>query len=88
MQQRLPLEGTNALVHGPQILPGEKAVLFTLGRNTWDDAQVVVHTLETNERKVLIDGGRDARYVPTGHLVYVYGGGLPALGGSPVHHRP
>ena len=58
------------------------------GRNTWDDAQVVVHTLETNERKVLIDGGRDARYVPTGHLVYVYGGGLPALGGSPVHHRP
>ena len=84
----VPLEGTNALVHGPQILPGEKAVLFTLGRNTWDDAQVVVHTLETNERKVLIDGGRDARYVPTGHLVYVYGGGLPALGGSPVHHRP
>ena len=68
----IPLEGTEEVGHGPQVLPGEKAVLFTLGdgRN-WDDAQIVVHSLETGERKVLIEGGRDARYVPTGHLVYV-----------------
>ena len=69
----IPLgEGTEEIGHGPQVLRGEKAVLFTLGDGTnWDDAQIVVHSLETDQRKVLIEGGRDARYVPTGHLVYV-----------------
>ena len=55
----------------PQVLPDGKAVLFTLatGRN-WDEAQIVVQSLETGERRVLVEGGADARYVPTGHLVY------------------
>ena len=79
----IPLEGTEGtgeVAHGPQVLPGEKAVLFTLGEGTnWDDAQIVVHSLETSERKVLIEGGRDARYVPTGHLVYVLDGTLLAV---------
>ena len=39
----------------------------------------MVHSLETGERKVLIEGGRDARYVPTGHLVYVLEGTLLAV---------
>ena len=71
----IPLEGTEEVGLGPQVLPGEKAVLFTLGdgRN-WDDAQIVVHSLETGERKVLIEGGTDARYLPTGHIVYALGG--------------
>ena len=34
--------------------------------------------LETGERKVLIQGGSDARYVPTGHIVYVRAGALMA----------
>ena len=75
----IPLTGTEGF--GPQVLPGEKAVLFTLlheGRN-WDDAQIVVHSFETGERKVLVEGGRDARYVPTGHLVYVLDGTLLAV---------
>ena len=68
----IPLEGTEKVGHGPQVLPGEKTLLFTLGDGAnWEDAQIVVHSLETDERKVLIEGGRDARYVPTGHLVYV-----------------
>jgi Tol biopolymer transport system component/predicted Ser/Thr protein kinase len=62
------------LAHGPQMLPGGQAVLFTLatatGLDRWDKAQVVVQTLESGERKTLIDGGSDGRYVPTGHLVY------------------
>ena len=76
----IPLTETEEVGHGPQVLPGEKAVLFTLGdgRN-WDDAQIVVHSLKTGERKVLIEGGRDARYVPTGHLVYVLEGTLLAV---------
>ena len=76
----IPLKGTAEVGHGPQVLPGERAVLFTLGDGTnWDDAQIVVHSLETDERKVLIESGRDARYVPTGHLVYVFDGTLLAV---------
>ena len=36
----------------------------------WDGANIVVASLDTGERKTLIRVGRDARYVPTGHLVY------------------
>ena len=61
-------------VHGPHILPGGKSVLFTTTRATgasrWDEAQIVVESLDTGERKVLWTGGADARYVPTGHIVY------------------
>ncbi|MDA2924229.1 protein kinase [Acidobacteria bacterium AH-259-L09] len=68
------------LYHGPQILPGGRAVLFTVGfGGTWDDAQIVVQSLETGERKVLISGGTDARYVSTGHLVYARAGTLLAV---------
>ena len=68
--------------HGPQMLPGGRAVLLTLrpqGAQAWDDSQIVVQSLDTNERKVLINGGTDARYVPTGHLVYALQGTLLAV---------
>ena len=61
-------------VHGPQMLPGGEWMLFTLasaGSGTrWDEAQIVVQSLDSGERKILWEGGSDARYVPTGHLVY------------------
>jgi serine/threonine-protein kinase len=61
-------------IHGPQMLPGGEWVLFTLtsvgGPTRWDEAQIVVQSLESGERKILWEGGSDARYVPTGHLVY------------------
>ena len=60
-------EGTGEVAHGPQVLPGEKAVLFTLGEGTnWDDAQIVVHSLETSERKVLIEGAEAPATYPRG----------------------
>ena len=63
----------------PQHLPGDKAILFTVGTGgSWDDALIVVQRLDTGERKVLIEGGSDARYVSTGHLVYVRAGALMA----------
>ena len=61
------------LAASPQMLPGGRWVLFTLrptGVRSWDDAQIVAQSIETAERKVLIPGGRHARYVRTGHLVY------------------
>jgi Tol biopolymer transport system component len=69
------------LAHGPQLLPGARAVLFTLAAigGTWNEAQIVVQSLDTGERKVVLRGGRDARYVETGHLVYARAGILLAV---------
>jgi serine/threonine-protein kinase len=66
----------------PQYLPGGKAVLFTIGKedtDTFDDAQIAVLTLDTGKKKILIEGGMNARYSPTGHLVYARNGSLLAV---------
>jgi serine/threonine protein kinase len=72
----------NEYIYGPQILPNRKWVMFAFAEpdaTSWDQAQIVVQSLESGERKVLISGGSDARYVPTGHLVYALGGVLYAV---------
>jgi serine/threonine-protein kinase len=61
------------LAHRPQLLPGGEWVLYTMlprGVGSWNRAQIVAQSLKTRERVVLIDGGRDARYLPSGYLVY------------------
>ena len=58
----------------PQLLPDGQAVMFTVTRTlfpTWEDTQVVVQSLVTGERKVVVEGGADARYVSTGQVIYV-----------------
>jgi protein kinase-like protein/WD40 repeat protein len=64
--------------HGPQLLPGGQAVLFTVatgaGLDMWDRSQIVIASLKTGVRKTVVSGGSDARYLPTGHLVYAVGG--------------
>ena len=68
------------VAHGPQLLPGGDAVLFTLARNgDWETAQIVAQSLETGRRHVILEEGTDARYVPTGHLVYALGNTLLAV---------
>ena len=62
-------------MYGPQLLPDRTSVLFSVTRNLgpstrWDQAQVVVQSVSSGKRTVLVDGGSDARYLPTGHLVY------------------
>jgi serine/threonine protein kinase/Tol biopolymer transport system component len=78
-----PLDSTKGEIgHGPQILPGGRALLFTLATGgKWDEAQIVVQSLSVNsgERRVLIEGGSDARYAPTGHIVYALGETLFAV---------
>jgi len=56
----------------PQMLPSGRAVIFTLADEggNWDDAQIVVHLLNSGTLKALVKGGSDARYVASGHLVY------------------
>lgn len=65
----------------PHVLPGGDAVVFTVTRNRfprWSETQLVVYSRRTGERTILIEGGADARYVATGHLVYVREGVLMA----------
>ena len=62
---------------GPQLLPDGDTVLFSVGTSGgWDDVRIVVQSLSSGERTIVLEGGSDARYLPTGHLVYALGGGL------------
>ena len=64
----------------PQILPGGKAVLFTIDTGgSFDDARIAVLSLETGEKRILVNGGTNARYSPTGHIVFARGGSLLAV---------
>jgi len=66
----------------PQILPGGKAVLFTVHRSTtgFDDANIEVVTLADRRRKMLQRGGTFGRYLPAsagqGFLMYISRGTL------------
>jgi serine/threonine-protein kinase len=65
----------------PEFLPGGRAVLFTITSTTGglDQAQIAVLDLGTGMHNVLIRGATDARYVPSGHLLYGAGGALWAV---------
>jgi serine/threonine-protein kinase len=79
-QPALVVSNPGGVAHGPQLLPGGRAVLFTLRGATdeWDESQIVVQSLDTGQRQVLLRGA-DARYLETGHLVYVANGTLFAV---------
>jgi Tol biopolymer transport system component len=74
------------LVYGPSMLPDGGTLMFAItrraamfGQNTaWDSARVAVQSLRTGERREILRGG-DARYVPTGHLVYALDQNLYAV---------
>jgi len=84
--QRLVAVEPDERVHGPQMLPDGRTILFSLLRigsmvgssTAWDTAQVIAQSLDTGERTVLVRGS-DARYVPTGHLTYAMGTTLFAI---------
>ena len=65
----------------PELLPGGRAVLFTITALTGglDAAQVAVLDLQTGTRTVLVRGGSHAHYVSSGHLVYAAAGTLRAV---------
>jgi Tol biopolymer transport system component/predicted Ser/Thr protein kinase len=64
----------------PQILPGGQSILFTIGtEGSFDRARIAVLDLKTRRSRVVVNGGSSARYVPSGHLVYVRGGTMFAV---------
>ena len=76
MAKRLISTGAAEQAHGPSRLPGSQWVVFTLTRGQgaarWDEAEIVAHSTTSGERRQLLKDGSDARYLPTGHLVYAH----------------
>jgi serine/threonine-protein kinase len=67
----------------PQVLPGGKAALFTVGTinspDNYDGSNIEAIILATGERRVVLQSASMARYVPTGHLIFARGGILYAM---------
>jgi serine/threonine protein kinase/Tol biopolymer transport system component len=65
----------------PQFLPGGKDVLFTaaLASGNFDDADIDVYSIASGKRKTILHGGSYARYLPSGHLIYMHNGTLFAV---------
>ena len=65
----------------PEMLPGGRAVLFTITALTGGlgASQVAVLDLQSGTYRVLVRGGSHAHYVPSGHLIYGEAGTLRAV---------
>ena len=62
----------------PQVLAGGKMILFTASAITgnFENADIVLYSVATGQRKTLHRGGFHARYLPSGHMVYMHEGTL------------
>ena len=75
----------NEYAQGPQMLPDGDTLLVStstgarVGADRWDHGQIVAYSVKSGIRKVLIEGGSDPRYLPTGHLAYAVGGSVYAM---------
>ena len=70
----------------PDALPDGAHLLVTIARAgsaSFDDAQIALARIGGGERRVLVAHGSCARYVPTGHLVYMRGGSMMAVAFDP-----
>jgi Tol biopolymer transport system component len=68
----------------PQVLPGGKAVLFTSNATAgtlggYEDSDIVVYSIASGQRRTVQRGGFYARYLPSGHVVYMHEGTLFAV---------
>jgi DNA-binding winged helix-turn-helix (wHTH) protein/Tol biopolymer transport system component len=66
----------------PALLPGGRHVLYTLARAgsaSFDEAEIVIAGLDGSRPRTIVRHGSGARYVPSGHLVYMRGGSMMAV---------
>jgi serine/threonine-protein kinase len=73
--------GTGQAHVWPQVLPGDRAALFTVwtGAPTWDEAEIAVVDLATGQQKIVLRGGAYGRYSSSGHLVFWRANALMAV---------
>ena len=80
----IPIDGSMGRADTPQMLPDGRTFLYTLldrtaaDENRWESARIVVQTVG-GEPKTIYEGGSNARYVPTGHLVFAVRGSVLAV---------
>ena len=78
------VEAKNERTHRwPSALPDGKTVLFTVGTlgqpDNYDDATIEAVDLASGDRHLVMRGAASARYVPTGHLLFMRGAMLYAV---------
>ena len=83
MPEQIARVESTELAASPQMLPGNRAVLFTIlaaetagGIEQWDTARIVVQAMGSGERKTVVERGSHARYLSSGHIVYLVDGVL------------
>ncbi|HEX2455648.1 MAG TPA: protein kinase [Vicinamibacterales bacterium] len=71
----------------PEVLPGGRSVLFTVGTmaspDSYDGGNIDAVMVQTGERRVVIRGAAMARYCGDGRLLYSKGGGLFSIAFDP-----
>lgn len=65
--------GADEVAIAPQSLPDADRILYTLGQGNPRRWSVVVQSIRTGQRTTIAPEGSNARYLPTGSLVYVTG---------------
>ena len=81
---RIP-PGSKEVHRLPHVLPDGSGVLFTVldadpfSLAEWETARVEIMTFASAERQVVLKAAEDARYVPTGHLLYARGDAIEAV---------
>ena len=79
----------------PSVLPGGRAVLFTISAGPSSESQVAILDLETGQQKTLIRGGSHAEFIEPinsaqgspGYLVYAVAGTLRAVRFDPKRYE-
>ncbi len=65
----------------PEVLPGDKAILFSNGSG------IFAQSIGAGQRRNLTPGGTGPRYLPSGYLIYAQGGDLMAARFDPQRLR-
>ena len=64
----------------PVMLPDRRALVFNVRTSSVpSEWPIVVQPMDGGERRVVVDGGSDPRYLPTGHMVFARRGTLMAV---------
>ena len=72
----------------PDVLPDGDTLLFAVTTGAGlDEMHIVMQSISTGERQLLLSGGSPVRYLTTGHLVYYSGGVLLAAPFDPARGK-
>jgi eukaryotic-like serine/threonine-protein kinase len=71
----------------PELLPDGHHVLFTVFTTPADKSRIEVLSLDDGKREVVVEGGYFPRYLADGHLTFIRGGTLMAVGLDPRRRR-